>query len=511
MYFIPPFTNQMYTDHCIHWITMKRYHHDILHIRSRLHHQHLSSLSLLTQSSKDLIPIGLINFRLSSSRYTINHVLSITVLCDIILMMIEPRELLTSISGVCNEWNRKYINRSSISRERCWRQQLSPSTISAIILRQQSHPHKDNTSQYDIVRPNNHQSFDVMDGGSKGRKGWCYRIGAHSTLRDRWRLGRYKKLSNPLVDLLSSNGCEYNSAKLMCNGSYLLGLSSRRSASGKQLLVLWDLMNDSLIKQFSLPLPWSDPANAHYGKLISISESSMCILAAGSCDVTLMNMNSGNWSKSTMKSPSFYYNVCAIASHGHPHQPMAYISPHNDILEELDLVTMIKLRNIKTETTGSITLNDDHTCIARSGNHHQPVVEFIDRRTSLPVHQIKTEDPHRYSQNTGIKWHDNHIMITRCYSDKQVIQLYDIRKGNTSTSSLSSSMIWSSTNGQESLSLVDFSNDFQIALLRSRDITSVVDMNSTAPPLYILPIIEYWPVQMTYDRLLFHTQLLDFS
>jgi hypothetical protein len=84
------------------------------------------------------------------------------------------------------------------------------------------------------------------------RKGWCHRIVSHSTLRGRWRSGQYKRKKFHLRDLFSSIGQGSASSKLMCNGSYLLGLSSLQSEANGQLVVLWDFMNDSLIKQITL-------------------------------------------------------------------------------------------------------------------------------------------------------------------------------------------------------------------------------------------------------------------
>jgi hypothetical protein len=164
-------------------------------------------------------------------------------------------------------------------------------------------------------------------------------------------------------------------------------------------------------------------------------------------------------------------------------------------------------------------MNDDHTYIARLSNFRdRSGVTIIDRRTSLQVHQII--DDRRYSQSS-LKWHGNHIMTSNWYAGKCIIQLYDIRKGASSTTSstLSPSMIWSNEL-QIQDAIVDFSNDFQIALLQFRAlngiVNSVVDITSNvATPLYTLPIINgYLDNRMTYDRLLCLTQevhLLDFS
>jgi hypothetical protein len=442
---------------------------------------------------------------------TIHNVLSITVLCDIIFGMIHPREMITSLTRVCNEWNRKYTNRSSIHRERYWRQILSSSTISSIILRpQRSFPLQavDETNslvqQHDRMTPTSNQLLNVVVGGSKGRSGWCQRVVAHSTLRDRWRSGRYKKdTKNPLRDLLSSsrNG-GYHSSVLLCNGSYLLGLSVSDYGPGEQLLVLWDLTNDFPIKQFSIP----SEGSSEYNNLVPISESSMCVLAIGHDDVTLVNMNSGDWSEAI--ATSNFDNDFVIASHGQPNQPMAYVGTDNNIIEEWDLVGRCKVREIVTQVTAlEIAMNDDHTCIARSGYFGEPVAEIIDRRTSLPVHQIKDEKT-EYSRCTGIKWHDNHIMMSHL-SRERTVQLYDIRKGGSSQ--LAPSRIWAMNPQEETL--IDFSNDFQIALLHSTDwVTSVVDLTSSSlRSLYKLPI--EFGAQMTYDRLLevHEGQLFDFS
>jgi hypothetical protein len=97
------------------------------------------------------------------------------------------------------------------------------------------------------------------------------------------------------------------------------------------------------------------------------------------------------------------------------------------------------------------------------------------------------------------------------------LQLYDIRKGDASSSSsskaaLSSSMIWS--NGQWAVILVDFSSDFQTALFFGDGI-SVVDITSPSPfltSLYTLPI-KTTEAQMAYGRLFDSTegQIFDFS
>jgi hypothetical protein len=132
---------------------------------------------------------------------------------------------------------------------------------------------------------------------------------------------------------------------------------------------------------------------------------------------------------------------------------------------------------------------------------HELANKIIDRRTSLPVHQIKKYDP-RHSSNGGLKWHDNHIMISHRIEGRGTVRLYDIRKGDSSTataSTLSSSMIW--CNNRMSVSLVDFSNDFQIAHLHCTNATSVVDTTSSSlTPLYTLPITSSFGAQTTHNK-----------
>jgi hypothetical protein len=144
----------------------------------------------------------------------------------------------------------------------------------------------------------------------------------------------------------------------------------------------------------------------------------------------------------------------------------------------------LKVRDINSQCSGcEIAINDDHTYIARAGNYDEPTVQIIDQRTSLPLHQIKNDTNH--SQNSGIKWHDNHLMTSHWSGPENIVQLYDIRKGGSSSSSASPttllSRIWSF---RSPVAFVDFSNDFQIALLNG----SVVDIASTATPLYTFPI-----------------------
>jgi hypothetical protein len=290
---------------------------------------------------------------------TIHHVPS-SILSDIIFGMLLPRALLCVITMVCNEWNRR-VHRSSIHRERYWRQQLSSSTRTSLFIKHIAKVWNWKSERMDI----NHSSQSPSAVG-KERRGWCHhRVVAHSTLRDRWRTGRYKQIKNPLPELWSSYGSgSSRSSKLMCNGSYLLGLSGRRLEEKEQLLVLWDLMNDSLIKRISIPSPGLFP---RYRSLIPISESSMCVLLRGShkAKVTLVNMNSGDWSKPTWVLSS---SARVIASHAQPNQPMAYHTTFHNNIEEWDLVTMIKVRDIVTQCNGHrIALNDDHTCIARAG------------------------------------------------------------------------------------------------------------------------------------------------
>jgi hypothetical protein len=83
---------------------------------------------------------------------------------------------------------------------------------------------------------------------------------------------------------------------------------------------------------------------------------------------------------------------------------MAYLTSVHSNIAEWDLPTMTKVRDIVTQCNGHrITLNDDHTCIARAGKYGQPAVEIIDRRTSLPVHQIMKNSDTR-SGNSAIRW-----------------------------------------------------------------------------------------------------------
>jgi hypothetical protein len=418
-------------------------------------------------------------------------------------MLLQPREMITM---VCNEWNRN-IYRSSIHRERYWRQQLPSSTITSLFIK-----HIALTRNWNTHPTNTNHSSPSPSAIGHNRKGWWQRGVAHSTLRDRWRSGRYKQTKDSaMTNLLSS----FSSSVLMCDGSYLLGLSGLQSVDdhllnlglsigrGIQSLVCCDLMNDFPIKQIKIP----SERSLQYRELIPVSESSICVVAVAEENVTLVNMTSGNWSK-PIQAPNWHSSDCVMASHGQPNQPMAYLSSDSNLLEEWDLSTMTKVRDITTQGHGyGITMNDDHTYIARSNYYNDSVVEIIDRRTALPGHQIKNAAP-QYSRYTALKWHGNHIMT----SYDNTLQLFDIRKGDSSSASaLLSSTIWSINLQRDSI-IKDFSNDFQIALVRDNHTTTmVVDITSTATPIYTLP--TDWDLQMTYDRLLSRrqVQLLDFS
>jgi hypothetical protein len=94
-------------------------------------------------------------------------------------------------------------------------------------------------------------------------------------------------------------------------------------------------------------------------------------------------------------------------------------------------------------------------------------------------------------------------------SHEDSLQLYDIRKGESSSkaSVLSSSLIWSPDFPREA-HIGDFSNDFQIAILYETDILSLVDLHSNPmTSLYTLPPNEYRDMQMTYDYYLMSNYL----
>jgi hypothetical protein len=480
--------------------TMQRYHRDMLHIRSRMHDQHLSSLSSfsssLTQSSKDDTPMDIINHQLSllslssRARCTIDNVLSITVLCDIILMMLLPRELITSLPRVCNEWNRKYIYQSSTSmtRERYWRQQLSSSTISSMVKR--PHPLKVVDADDTVSLMPQHGvklASDQLLNVSKDRKGWCHRVVAHSTVHDRWRSGRCKRTCR-----ISDNSC------LLYYGTYFAGVDRTQ-------VMVWhmndgkDESDDSKVPLFTIELPLG-PSNQ---TLTPLSDTSMTLVISGE-HLSLVNIDTAEIVSA--QAVSSFGNNFVVASHGQPDQPTTYVLDYRDsLIGEWDLCSMTKLRDISTPNCSGtrIAINDDHTCIARCGSSDEPICVIIDRRTMLPVHHTTTD--HDYVAD--MKWHGHNIMI----STGNNIELYDIRRLGAPSSSSSSSIIWSMSRaaGMEEWNNIEFSNDFQIALLQCRSGTSVYDLssNKVAEPLYLLETRKDYGrgLQMTYDRLLSHS------
>jgi hypothetical protein len=115
----------------------------------------------------------------------------------------------------------------------------------------------------------------------------------------------------------------------------------------------------------------SVPANTHMDTGINLgiyqTNFNEIILIIYHEDVTLVNMKSGNWSKP----------ITTIASLGQPHQPKHILEPTPTLLKN-----GIYVRAIGTQGTGQqITINDDHTCIERSGPVDEPAVVIIDRRT----------------------------------------------------------------------------------------------------------------------------------
>jgi hypothetical protein len=126
-----------------------------------------------------------------------------------------------------------------------------------------------------------------------------------------------------------------------------------------------------------------------------------------------------------------------------------------------------------------------------------PTTEIFNRRTLLPVHQIKNDAWTRNLRTSCLKWHDNHIMMSR--SNERALFNYMIfeklihhHSHHQRYGQLKGMSLW-----------FDFSNDFQIAILDSMGTTSVVDITSSSLTLfYTLSLTTAFRAQTTYHQVL---------
>jgi hypothetical protein len=198
-----------------------------------------------------------------------------------------------------------------------------------------------------------------MVGASQMRgRGWCHRVVAHSTLRDRWRNGKYKRRCAFPGDIWD--------AYLLYDGTYVA------MANDLQLNV-WEI-DDSSIESLSpnepirtIPLPLDETERL----VIPLSEISMSALVVADEYLFLVNIDTGDVISAQLD--TLLFSAVIIASHGHPNQPIAYVADTAPILEEWDLCTMAKSREIPTPNCSGacITMSDDHT-FARTGFVNEP-------------------------------------------------------------------------------------------------------------------------------------------